>query len=60
MVSKQANARDARVSLVRLSNVGAEILNDATASFKLATQAVFEDLTQADLDGLAKTMARLK
>jgi DNA-binding MarR family transcriptional regulator len=60
LVSKQANARDARVSLVRLSNVGAEILNDATASFKLATQAVFEDLTQADLDGLAKTMARLK
>ncbi len=60
LVTKETNARDARVSLVRLTKVGAQILGDATASFRLATQSVFENLTQADLDGLVKTIGRLK
>ena len=60
LVAKEANARDARVSLVKLTDVGAEIFNDASASFKLATQSVFENLTQADLDGVARAISRLK
>ncbi|MFT4861518.1 MAG: DNA-binding MarR family transcriptional regulator [Pseudohongiellaceae bacterium] len=60
LVTKQANARDARVSLVKLTDVGAEIFSDASTSFKIATQSVFENLTQADLDAVAQAISRLK
>jgi len=60
LVAKEANARDARVSLVKLTEAGAEILNDASASFKLASQAVFEHLTQADLNSVSQVINRLK
>lgn len=60
LVVKEANARDARVSLVKLTDVGAQILSDASASFKMAAQSVFENVTQADLDTITSTLSRLK
>ncbi len=60
LVAKQSNARDARVSLVKLTDTGVEILSDASTSFKIASQSVFENLTQADLDALAQAIDRLK
>lgn len=60
LVSKQANARDARVSLVKLTDVGFKILDDAAASFKLATQSAFEGLDQTDLSALSKVIERLR
>jgi DNA-binding MarR family transcriptional regulator len=60
LVVKQTIARDARVSLVKLTNVGAEIHSNATASFKLATQTAFGTLDQTDLDALGKAIGKLK
>jgi DNA-binding MarR family transcriptional regulator len=49
LVEKEANHRDARVSLVKLSNVGNTIYNDASVSFKHAAKALTHKLTPEQL-----------
>ncbi len=60
LVTKQANARDARVSLVKLTATGEQILEDATASFKLAAHSIFDNLPLKDLDAIGLAIAKLK
>jgi DNA-binding MarR family transcriptional regulator len=60
LVSKEANARDARVSLVKLTGTGVQILDDATASFKLAAHAILHNFAQDDLEALATAINRFK
>ena len=60
LVTKQANARDARVSLVKLTEVGEQIQKDATESFKMGAAAILDGLNQADISNMANTLARIK
>lgn len=43
LVEKEENARDARVSLVSLSNTGKQVYQDAQNSFDMASYTLFEN-----------------
>jgi DNA-binding MarR family transcriptional regulator len=49
LVEKEVNPRDARVSLVKLSEVGKTIYDDASVSFKHAAKALTHALTSEQL-----------
>ena len=49
LVEKEANPRDARVSLVKLSGPGKTIYDDASVSFKHAAKALTHKLTSEQL-----------
>jgi DNA-binding MarR family transcriptional regulator len=59
LVHKEENARDARVSLVVLSDAGAQIFQDAEVSFNHAAQALLAPLgaeQQGALAGIIKAL----
>lgn len=49
LVEKEANPRDARVSLVKLSDAGKTIYDDASVSFKHIAKALTHNLTSDQL-----------
>ena len=49
LVEKEVNPRDARVSLVKLSEVGKSIYDDASVTFKHAAKALTHALTSEQL-----------
>lgn len=55
LVKKEENPRDARVSLVRLSKAGAQLLEDASVSFGHSA----DSLVQAIDDGRLKQVAQV-
>ncbi len=59
LVEKRANARDARVSLVKLSKVGIVLYQDATTSFEHCAQALTSKLSAKQLENLIKLQAQL-
>ena len=50
LVKKEANPRDARVSLVKLTKVGEKLFNEATVSFGHGAKALMEPLSESQLD----------
>jgi len=49
LVEKEATPRDARVSLVRLSKAGKQILNEALASFNETAKTMFHSLNEREV-----------
>lgn len=54
LVGKEANPRDARVSLVALTDTGKQIYQDATTSFQQAADGLFESFNSSQLDQLSE------
>lgn len=59
LVEKEQNARDARVSLVKLSDAGAQIYLDAKQSFSAFASQFASPLTLRQQETLAELLARL-
>lgn len=50
LIRKEENPRDARVSLVTLSEAGKQLIEDAQITFEHASVSLFESLDQEHLD----------
>lgn len=50
LVEKEQNPRDARVSFVKLSDVGFELLKNATNSVQLAADSLFKSFYANDIE----------
>ncbi len=59
LVEKEANARDARVSLVKLSKAGERIYKEASESFEYSAEFLTERLSANQLETLTELSARL-
>lgn len=59
LVEKEANARDARVSLVKISKVGERIYKEASVSFEHSAQFLSERLSEKQLTTLLEFSRRL-
>jgi DNA-binding MarR family transcriptional regulator len=62
LVQKEENPRDARVSLVTISETGKQIYKDAQVSFNHASSALFKPLDSeqlSDFSGLLKAVSSL-
>lgn len=53
LVEKEANPRDARVSLVALSDSGKRLYEEAKVSFSAASQGLFESFNATELSRLS-------
>jgi DNA-binding MarR family transcriptional regulator len=54
VVSKEANLRDARVSLVKITEVGQKIFADATETFRLDAKDALSVLSAKDITAMTK------
>ena len=54
LIEKESNPRDARVSLVALSNAGKRVYEEATTSFQHASTTLFEPLDSKQLGILSE------
>lgn len=59
IVEKKANPRDARVSLVKLSNVGLALFGDASVTFAHCANSLTSSLSARQLETLMDLSARL-
>ena len=59
LVEKEANARDARVSLVKISRTGERIYKEASVSFEHSAQFLSERLSEKQLTTLLEFSRRL-
>lgn len=59
LVTKERNARDARVSLVKLTKTGIKILEDAMHSFSEITESLVQGLDKKEISQLLKLIFKL-
>lgn len=59
LVSKQANARDARVSLVKLTNTGSALLQDLEQTLDRAAETLVGNLPDSQKSRLLEIIGRL-
>ena len=59
IVEKEANPRDARVSLVKLSKTGQKLFKEASVSFDHCAKSLLSPLTESQLAKLAELSTRL-
>ncbi|OKY27484.1 MarR family winged helix-turn-helix transcriptional regulator [Thalassotalea sp. PP2-459] len=59
LVTKEANARDARVSLVALSPIGEQVYQEAKASFSQAISSLFESLKPVEINSLVQLLKKI-
>lgn len=59
LVSKEANPRDARVSLVKLTDTGLQLFNDALASFQQAADELMQDIDDREVEQFLGLTQRL-
>lgn len=59
LVKKERNSRDARVSLVRLSKAGQEILDDALVSFEQVSTSLLKTLKPKQIEKFLGLVERL-
>ena len=59
LVSKQANARDARVSLVKLTNTGSALLQDLEQTLDRAAETLVGNLPDSQKSQLLEIIGRL-
>ena len=60
LVQKQKNERDARISLVKLSDAGLQIYKDAMTTFSHSANRFTEALSEEDVDSLVSLLAKLR
>ncbi|MGD9968837.1 MAG: MarR family winged helix-turn-helix transcriptional regulator [Sulfuricurvum sp.] len=60
LVDKEQNPRDARVSFVKLSDVGSELLSNAMKSVQQAADTLFETLDANDIELLLAVIKKLR
>ena len=60
LVQKQKNERDARISLVKLSDAGLQIYKDAMVTFGHASNRLIEPLNDADVSNLTSILVKLR
>lgn len=60
LVEKEVNPRDARVSLVRLSDAGKQLLKDAMVSFEHGTETLMQSLSAAQVQQFLKLAEKLQ
>ena len=59
LVEKEANPRDARMSLVKLSKTGERLYEEASVGFEQAAKSATDSLTGAQLDKLLRYLNML-
>ena len=59
LVEKQANPRDARVSLVKLTEVGERIYSEALVSFEHSAEGLMSNVSPGQLDEMLKLSGKL-
>lgn len=59
LVMKEENARDARVSLVALTDAGKRIFNETDAAFGHAAQALFAPIDKQDIKAMSTLIRTL-
>jgi DNA-binding MarR family transcriptional regulator len=59
IVEKEANPRDARQSLVKLSATGQELYKDTSVSFEHCTQALMGNLTAIEIEKLLRLTTKI-
>jgi len=59
LLHKEANKRDARVSLVKLSSSGQRILQEATVNLNAASQEILSKLEESSISEMLKTLSIL-
>ncbi len=59
LIQKEANPRDARVSLVKLSKAGEEIFKDAMASFKQISDSILKPLNKKQTTQISESIRLL-
>ena len=59
LVTKERNARDARVSLVKLTKTGNKILQDALLSYSEITESLVHGLDKKEISKLLKLIIKL-
>lgn len=59
IVEKEANPRDARVSLVKLGKTGQKMYEESSVSFEHCAQSLVSGLTESQLSKLTELSARL-
>lgn len=60
LVSKESSERDARVSLVKVTNSGKKIFNDATVTMNERCQRLLQNLDHGDVDRLLGQMNKIR
>lgn len=60
LVEKQKNARDARVSLVKLTQTGKEIYSDALTTCNYSAAAFLDRVTEKQVDTLLELFSKIK
>ncbi len=60
LVQKESNPRDARVSLVKLSETGASLFEDAWNSFQLITDSILAALSDKQTETLSTLIGKLQ
>lgn len=60
LVEKQANPRDARVSLVKLSGTGQQVFEDAMVSFQQSAKDLCQNLDGKQIPGFLALIQKLK
>ena len=59
LIEKEKNARDARVSLVKLSKAGRKILKDSLITFEQASNSFMQNLKENETQQLLKLIHKL-
>ncbi|MBC3765274.1 MarR family winged helix-turn-helix transcriptional regulator [Neptunicella marina] len=60
LVEKQQNQRDARVSLVKLTDTGQQILSDALTTFEQSAQKATQSLTSKQIEQCLQLLGALR
>lgn len=60
LVQKESNPRDARVSLVKLTNTGEQLLAEATISFEHTAERILMPLSSKKIDRFAQLINELQ
>jgi DNA-binding MarR family transcriptional regulator len=59
IVEKEANPRDARVSLVKLSKVGERLYKDSSVTFEFCTKSITDKLSENQLEKLTELSKKI-
>jgi len=60
IVKKEINARDARVSFVKITTAGEELYNNALKSVELCSKEFFEDLNNNDIVKFLEILKKIR
>lgn len=59
LIKKEANKRDARVSLVKITAAGERLFTDASATFEQKSEQLLKNLSSKQLENLSKILQEI-